>query len=1106
MLSQRHPFSGTGHEDVQQAILHYKPPPVCEFNSRISPIISQVIHKALAKDPFHRFPDIRRFSECLQKAAHGESIDIFDPNRIGPRLQQARKALDSGDLDDAAEIVTELDAENYLTPEIGELRKQIDELLRAKTVKQLLETAKRRFDEREYVRALQKIQEVLNIDPDNTDAFTLKGAIESKRSTTQIEDWLRLATQHLENHAYMHARQALENALNLQPKEVRAQTLLAEVERREQEHTRLRKEKDQVYQSAIAAYQRGDLDSAAKKLERFRDLDRRAPHATSPDQEAACQKLYDEVRSKRDQLASQEREARRELDTQNFGTAATICEAVLATYPNNVVFRALRDDIEQAERLEISAFVAKIEREVAAEPDLNRKVSILEEAKEKYPSEQRFEQSLQAVRTRRDTVDLIAGRARTFEEQRQFSDALDQWEMLRNIHPKYPGLDIEIDRLNKRREQQTRADAKGHWVNQVDQALAVHNYAKAASLASDGLAEFPDDAELLALENQVQQAQQRALEAEEKANRGKQLHESGNSKAALDLLREAFQLDARNPMVRSGLIDVLLGEASRFADSDWRTAEPFVQEALDLNPNNPLAKSIGTLIRDKRQSEEVSAALSKARGLYAQRDIRGAFAEVDAARDQYPREPRLIQYRASLRESLSEKDREELRLRDLQELNRLAKESKETNDVQALESIFQKSHVFSKYGSDADFREPLSAIEDRLRTEQNAPKPLAAAAAVGGSSPVKATSSSLDAEPALEHSPPKTATTGKWKIVLHDLKPTAIWAAIGFGLVILVLAVVIRPGPTPSDVSAKKEDQSSKFVPVIVQGANQNEYQIIDSRGSEVASGSLAAGEYKLVASRPGFQKFGLPFTIDPTKEAQKTLVVQWRRPLTEFSFRLSRSMGTVKLDGADKPLADSGELKEQWGNGPHSILWSASDGDSLEVHFEVSDTGVTIQNPVAFHGRVVGIVAVLDKGELTYQAVNSSGGVTTRIDSHDTSRSSAESFAVPNAQLITFKVKPGGYPLGAYQADPAGPPAIYVYVAPRAYPGKTAKSGTPSEGHQDNGVKQDAVSGPQAQPSLTEEEQRRKKEEEDRQKLQEEKRKAREDLRKPIKSSTEKQ
>jgi len=54
-------------------------------------------------------------------------------------------------------------------------------------------------------------------------------------------------------------------------------------------------------------------------------------------------------------------------------------------------------------------------------------------------------------------------------------------------------------------------------------------------------------------------------------------------------------------MIWAGPIDVLLKEAGRMVDVDWRAAEPFLREALDLDPNNPLAKSINALMQDKRQ-------------------------------------------------------------------------------------------------------------------------------------------------------------------------------------------------------------------------------------------------------------------------------------------------------------------------------------------------------------------------------------------------------------------------------------------------------------------------------------------------------------------------
>jgi len=73
---------------------------------------------------------------------------------------------------------------------------------------ELLDAAKARFEEEEDPLALQKLQEALQIEPDNTTALSLKTRIEKRRSERQIDNWYRLAKQHIDNHAYPHAREA----------------------------------------------------------------------------------------------------------------------------------------------------------------------------------------------------------------------------------------------------------------------------------------------------------------------------------------------------------------------------------------------------------------------------------------------------------------------------------------------------------------------------------------------------------------------------------------------------------------------------------------------------------------------------------------------------------------------------------------------------------------------------------------------------------------------------------------------------------------------------------------------------------------------------------
>src|SRR5262249_46368462 len=181
---------------VTQPRLTKIPPLASELNPSVSHVISRVVHKAMAKQPWNRFDTAREFGDVLQKAWRNDPIALFDPSRTQPRIQTATKALEKGDYQFAGEIVSELEAEGNIDPQITLLRAHIDQVTRQKTIAQLLESARARYEEEEDPLALQKLQEVLQLDPANMTALSLKGKIEARRSERQIEKWMQLARQH----------------------------------------------------------------------------------------------------------------------------------------------------------------------------------------------------------------------------------------------------------------------------------------------------------------------------------------------------------------------------------------------------------------------------------------------------------------------------------------------------------------------------------------------------------------------------------------------------------------------------------------------------------------------------------------------------------------------------------------------------------------------------------------------------------------------------------------------------------------------------------------------------------------------------------------------
>lgn len=715
-LTRRRPFEGATERDIVQAIVHYIPPPASDLNPMVSPTVARVIHKAMAKQPYHRFPTARDFADTLQRAMRNEPIEIFDSSKIRPRLQRATKAFEQADYQFAAEILGELEAEGHIDHDMTVLRLKVDQALRQKRIQQLLESAKTRMEGQEYPLALQKVQEALELDATNAGALSLKNEIEEKRSAGKIEDWLSLARQHLANHAYGHAREALKNALHLKPKDSRVGQLLNEVDWQEQEYQSIHAEKQQLYQGAVEAWSRGEVSAALSKLQHVLELDERAPDSSAPERAASYRSLYNQVRSEHDAMNSAYAEARRLLAEDKFSAALSVCDQYLAKYPGHAPFQAVKFDLEEKQRQELSARIAEIDRRVEAEPNLDKRVDILKEALELNPQEPHFERALRLTREKRDLVNSIVAKARLHEERGQFTDALAQWEILRTIYSQYPGLSFEIDRLGKRREQQAQVEAKTRWVKQIDQQMAAGgDYDRALSLLRQAGEEFPGDTELAELEKSVQQGKDRMAEAMRSLAEGQEMLAAGRLQEGLEALRKALRQDERNSAVQQALLDALVKRAQTVLETDWRAAEPLLQEALELDPGHSLAKSLRTLAQDRKREEFIQLCVAQARRSQAQGDIGGALAQVQEGLTSSPTDPRLSQLYTTLSKDFEQTRHRQARHRDLEELRRLDTEAQSASDPASLRSLAGKiQSVSAPYQGDTEVESAVASAYRRV--------------------------------------------------------------------------------------------------------------------------------------------------------------------------------------------------------------------------------------------------------------------------------------------------------------------------------------------------------------------------------------------------------
>jgi eukaryotic-like serine/threonine-protein kinase len=713
-LTARHPFQRARADEVVDAILHQIPPPASELNPTVSPSISRVVHKGMAKQSWHRFASARELSDTLNKALRNEPIEFFDPQRLAPRLQRATKALEGGDLQFAGEILGELEAEGHMDSAIGSLRRQLDSVNRRKSITQLLDAAKARFEEEEDPLALQKLHEVLQIEPDNATALSLKTRIESRRSERQIDSWYKLAKQHIDNHAYPHAREALQNVLQLRPQEARALQLIAEVDRQEQEYNKLRQEKEQIHRAALEAWHKGDVSSALAKLGIVLELDRRAPESAQHQSGTSYQSFYNEVRSEHDAMNTAYAEARKHLADRNFAKSLAVCQAYLVKYPNNAIFQALRYDIEEQQRQELSAFIATVDHQVDAELDLDKRVNILQEALDLHPGESHFERALRLTKDKRDLLNSIVARARLHEEQAAFGDALNDWEVLRTIYAQYPGLQFEMERLQKRREQQVRIQSKSQLIEQVDNCLHSSDFSRALDLLQGAAAEFPEDEELRGLLKLARDGVERQAEAQRLLTEGQELCAQQKAAEGIPILRKAFELDENSSVSRAVLANALVEHARSLVEADWREAESLAKEAFHLNPTHPMSKMLRTLILDQKRETYVTECVAQARNLQAAADLAGAMSRIDEGLSNYPREPRLIQIQESVQRDLLTQKRQ-TRRRDLDELRRISGEADSSTDAEAKQAIGERTRLLAeRYSDDGEILSIANNVLQRL--------------------------------------------------------------------------------------------------------------------------------------------------------------------------------------------------------------------------------------------------------------------------------------------------------------------------------------------------------------------------------------------------------
>jgi serine/threonine protein kinase/cytochrome c-type biogenesis protein CcmH/NrfG len=955
-LTRLRPFRGANDGEVIEAIQKHSPPPISELNHEVGFAISQVVHKAMAKQPWHRFFNMREYGDALMKALRNEPLEYFDATKIKPRLERAAQSYEQADYEFASEVLSELEAEGHLDQGIALLRGQVDQAVRQIRIKQMLENARRFYEANEFPLALRKIQEALDLDANDATALSLKSQVERERREKKISEWITLSRQHLENQAFRQAREALENVLQLKPNDTDALSLAAEVGRREKEVAAVREQKAKLYQAAMQAWEQGDVTQALTKLESLLVMDRDNPEADTG-RSHTYQGLYNKVHSEHNTLKNSLEEAHRHLSGDNYEAALAICQQYLVKYPNHVLFQSLKFDVEERQRQGLSRVIAETDKRVEEEPDLDRRMAILEEVLKVYPGEPHFMRAIQLVRDKRDLVNSIVTKARFFEERGQFVEALDQWQILKSIHEKQPGLAFEIERVIKRRDTQALHNSKARWVEQTDKYLEGGDYERARKTIQNALLEFPNEAELLELDKLVSKHQERANQATELLGRARQSGDSWTVDQTLTDLREAYKLDPRNSVIRTVLVNTLLEHARQSMEKNPETAETALNEILQLDPGHVPARSQLTQLADHKREEFVAWCLTQARRLQTDGDFAGALAVAGQGLASYPNDPRLLQLQATLSrvQDAAQKSQDAART---QNPASLPKDPAPVRPGPPTPPPVPPQATVPRAASQPVSQPPahLPAAPNVLPPPPPSPQlrmPPPPPGWKGAATESDLTSSEVKVLiPTAARSPsppPNDQKNGKKKTAYAGI-------ALGLGVVVLVLSGVAYlrrnksvPPPPPVEVANIKVNLRST-----PPGA---EISVNGKACTSPCEMELAPGDYKAEAKLANFQTATVPFTIAAGQTSVPDVNLTLLPPASLVTITTDLPDGTVQLDGAQVGQIQGTDFEIPKLTPAQHVIYLESGAFSSKVTVDIAEGAmpkVAGMQTNAMHGFVV--------------------------------------------------------------------------------------------------------------------------------------------------------
>lgn len=431
---------------------------------------------------------------------------------------------------------------------------------------------------------------------------------------------------------FQNARKATESMYKARPEDS------VEPSNPRSQEERLTRQKEELYNKSMEAFRAEDLRGALREAEELVKL-------CQPDkkEDATYGAFYNQVKSLYETLSRKYDEAQRLSDEKRFTEAIALCNEVLAQYPNNRPFQALRDDIEDKRRQERSSYVAGVLNAADSEQDLDRKIHMLEYGLKRCPKEPSLIQALKIAKEKKESAKSSLQKALVHEAAGDFSKTLTPLETPGTMDANRPGLDSEADPLKKSLDRSSRLEEKARLIETINRTLFDERFENALKLVDSALQAFPEDPDFEELKKEAEQGVGHTRGVETLINQAHQCLQNQEYEKAITSLKEASELDPWNAQVKPLQVQSMIALAKRLRSTDLKAAEKLLRRVLSIDKDNEQTKDLLLEVMDERRQAFVDRVLARAQELHRKGQLERAARVLSDGLKRYPEEIRISQ-------------------------------------------------------------------------------------------------------------------------------------------------------------------------------------------------------------------------------------------------------------------------------------------------------------------------------------------------------------------------------------------------------------------------------------------------------------------------------